>query len=131
MNKAREHYDIDHDDLQTRGVARVRRGPGGPDGEDEGGRVQKLFAVPPTADSVLENRELVDKILATLPEDYRTILTLREADGLEYQEIAAVLNISLDAVKGRLARTRRYLQEHIQHFLGKESVYMKEGENPS
>jgi RNA polymerase sigma-70 factor, ECF subfamily len=97
--------------------------------EDEGDRVQKLFSVPPNADSVLENRELVEKILASIPEDYRTILTLREADGLEYQEIAAVLNISLDAVKGRLARTRRYLQEHLQHFLGEKGVYIKEGES--
>jgi len=96
--------------------------------EDEGDRVQKLFSVPPEADSVLENRELVEKILASIPEDYRTILTLREADGLEYQEIAAVLNISLDAVKGRLSRTRRYLQEHLQHLLGEKSVYI-EGES--
>jgi RNA polymerase sigma-70 factor (ECF subfamily) len=97
--------------------------------EDEGDRIQSLFSTPPQAASVLENRELIGKILSTLPEDYRIILTLREADGLEYQEIAETLDISLDAVKGRLARARRHLQENMRHFLKEKDVYTSEGEN--
>jgi RNA polymerase sigma-70 factor (ECF subfamily) len=81
-----------------------------------------------TAASPLENRDLIQKILATLPEDYRTILTLREADGLEYQEIADVMGCSLDAVKGRLSRARKQLQEHLRHFLKRTDVYTIEGE---
>ena len=73
---------------------------------------------------------MVDKILSTLPEDYRTILTLREADGLEYTEIAVVLHCSLDAVKGRLARARKQLQENLRHFLTTKDVYINKKMNP-
>jgi RNA polymerase sigma-70 factor (ECF subfamily) len=91
--------------------------------ESEGDRIQHLFSVSDQAPSLLENREMVDKILSTLPEDYRTILTLREINGLEYQEIAETLNCSLDAVKGRLSRARKQLQNNLQPFLASKDVY--------
>jgi RNA polymerase sigma-70 factor (ECF subfamily) len=84
--------------------------------EQEGSQVQKLFATASTSAIHLENRQLADKILSTLSEDQRQILTLREAEGLEYQEIAQMLGCSLDAVKGRLARARKQLQENLQHL---------------
>ena len=84
--------------------------------ENEGSQVQKLFATPSLADTQMENRQLADKILSTLSEDQRQILTLREAEGLEYMEIALMLGCSLDAVKGRLARARRQLQENLRHI---------------
>jgi RNA polymerase sigma-70 factor (ECF subfamily) len=84
--------------------------------EQEGSQIQKLFATPGLADTQLENRQLADKILSTLSEDHRHILTLREAEGLEYQEIAEVLGCSLDAVKGRLARARKQLQGNLRHI---------------
>jgi len=96
--------------------------------EEEGDQVHGLFASAPQAASRMENRDLAGKILSTLPEDYRTILTLREAEGLEYQEIAEVLGCSLDAVKGRLSRARKQLQENLRHFLRQDDVYNKEKE---
>ncbi|HJT24707.1 MAG TPA: RNA polymerase sigma factor [bacterium] len=94
--------------------------------EEEGDSVHRLFASDPVAASQMENRDLAGKILSTLPEDYRMILTLREADGLEYQEIAQTLDCSLDAVKGRLSRARRQLQENLRHFLREKDVYKEE-----
>jgi RNA polymerase sigma-70 factor (ECF subfamily) len=91
--------------------------------EQDGDLIQELFSTPGNADSRMENRQLVDKILSTLPENYRMILTLREADELEYQEIADVLNCSLDSVKGRLARARKQLQENVRHLTGPGDVY--------
>jgi RNA polymerase sigma-70 factor (ECF subfamily) len=91
--------------------------------EQDGDLIQELFSTPGTADSRMEDRQLVDKVLSTLPENYRMILTLREADGLEYQEIADVLNCSLDSVKGRLARARKQLQENVRHLAGPGGVY--------
>ena len=91
--------------------------------EQNGDQIHGMFATSETAASNLENKQLVHKILSTLPPDYRTILTLREAEGLEYQEIADVLDCSLDAVKGRLARARRQLQENLGPFLAPQSVY--------
>ncbi len=97
--------------------------------EQEGDRILALFSTSQTGESQMENRELIDKILSTLPPDYRTILTLREVDGLEYQEIAAALDCSLDAVKGRLARARKLLQSNLRHFVTPDGVYKKEGES--
>ena len=90
--------------------------------EEEGDKVHRLFSTAPVAATQMENRDLTGKILSTLPQDYRTILTLREADGLEYQEIAEILNCSLDAVKGRLSRARKQLQENLRHFLQEKDV---------
>jgi RNA polymerase sigma-70 factor (ECF subfamily) len=96
--------------------------------ESEGDRIEALFATSRTALPALESKDMTDKILSALPEDYRVILTMREAQGLEYQEIADSLECSLDAVKGRLSRARKMLAEHLQHFLKNENVKTEEGD---
>ena len=96
--------------------------------EQEGEQIHRLFATAHTGESQVENRELIDKILSTLPADYRTILTLREVDGLEYQEIASAMDCTLDAVKGRLARARKLLQANLRHFMTPDGVPTKERE---
>lgn len=61
----------------------------------------------------LERRELrlqVRAAVAALPERYRTVLALRELEGLTYQQIAEVLDLSLGTVESRLFRARRRLQ---------------------
>jgi RNA polymerase sigma-70 factor (ECF subfamily) len=45
------------------------------------------------------------------------ILTLREIQGLSYQEITAVMHCSLDSVKARLRRARQDFEEKLRHFL--------------
>ena len=97
--------------------------------EQNGDQIHGLFATQDKASAQLENRQMADKILSTLSSDYRTILTLREAEGLEYQEIADVLDCSLDAVKGRLARARKQLQENLGQFLDPRGVYLYKKES--
>jgi RNA polymerase sigma-70 factor, ECF subfamily len=53
-----------------------------------------------------EQRDLIGLALAQLPEKQRSILLLRDAEGLTYDEIARVLEISLSAVKVNLFRAR-------------------------
>jgi len=65
-------------------------------------------------------REFVDK----LPESYRTVIILSELKDLKNQEIAEVLDISLDAVKIRLHRARVKLKEEFEagcHFYYNEN----------
>ena len=52
----------------------------------------------------------VREAFSQLPAHYRTILFLREVDGLSYQELAGLLNCSTDAVKARLRRARLELE---------------------
>jgi RNA polymerase sigma-70 factor, ECF subfamily len=61
-----------------------------------------------------EERELLGALLGTLSEEEREILALREVEGLSYEAIAAQLACTLDAVKGRLKRARRQLEEHYR-----------------
>src|SRR5688500_3754957 len=51
-----------------------------------------------------------------LPEKYRTILQLRDIDGLSYQEIGEVLEIELSEVKVNLHRARKQVREQLQNL---------------
>jgi RNA polymerase sigma-70 factor (ECF subfamily) len=55
-------------------------------------------------------REFVDR----LPPDYRTIIILNELEGFTNNEIAAILQISLDTAKIRLHRARAKLKESLE-----------------
>lgn len=72
---------------------------------------------PPTA-GALEAADLAARLLTALPEDQRLALTLRELQGHTYEEIAAIMDCSLDSVKARLRRARRTLEDAARHFSG-------------
>jgi len=64
----------------------------------------------------LEQQELAEvtrKIVDELPEKFRTILVLREFEGLSYTEIAEVLEIQLGTVESRLFRARKRFKDAI------------------
>ena len=63
-----------------------------------------------------DDADLAHRILSLLSPEYRLILSLREGQGLSYQEIAQTLECTLDAVKARLRRARCELQEKLRHF---------------
>ncbi len=60
-----------------------------------------------------EEQAILRKALAELPEPYQVVLILREMDGLNYKEIAQVLEIEVGTVKSRLARARRALRDKL------------------
>ncbi len=66
------------------------------------------------------NSELDQKIQSAiheLPEQFRTIIVLREMQGLSYEEIASLTNTNIGTVKSRLARARVKLQEQLKPYL--------------
>ena len=70
----------------------------------------------PLPEQALERKEtqrLVEKGLAALPEDYRAILLLREAEGLSYAEIAEAMHMELGTVKSRISRGRVLLRNYL------------------
>jgi RNA polymerase sigma factor (sigma-70 family) len=61
--------------------------------------------------AVGEQRSLIGLALAQLPEQQRSILLLRDAEGLAYVEIADVLGISVAAVRMKLFRARNTFRQ--------------------
>jgi RNA polymerase sigma-70 factor (ECF subfamily) len=61
-----------------------------------------------------ELRELVGSAIATLPDDARRTLELREIDGLSYQEIAEALGVPKGTVMSRLHYARRRVRAALQ-----------------
>ncbi len=61
-----------------------------------------------------ERREALVQAVHALPEQARTVLLLREMDGLSYEEISEALEVPMGTVRSRLARARRALAELLR-----------------
>jgi RNA polymerase sigma-70 factor, ECF subfamily len=60
------------------------------------------------AETVL--RDAIDRALATLPEELRVAVTLRDVQGLDYREIAEILDVPIGTVESRIFRGRQRLK---------------------
>jgi RNA polymerase sigma-70 factor, ECF subfamily len=70
-----------------------------------------------TPDNMLAQKQLASQLreaLEALPFDQRSVVVLREIDGLSYEEIAYSLGVTLGTVKSRLTRARRALRDVLQ-----------------
>jgi RNA polymerase sigma-70 factor (ECF subfamily) len=56
---------------------------------------------------------IIKNSLGALPEDLRTALTLREFEGMSYEDIAAVMDCPVGTVRSRIFRAREFLDERI------------------
>ena len=59
----------------------------------------------------------VHRAIAALPEDLRTALTLREFDGLSYEDIANVMQCPVGTVRSRIFRAREAIDKALQPLL--------------
>jgi RNA polymerase sigma-70 factor, ECF subfamily len=55
-----------------------------------------------------------------LPEEYRTVLVLREIDGCCYETIAGILDLPIGTVRSRLHRARLQLREQLKEVITSE-----------
>ena len=62
--------------------------------------------------------EVVNTSLQQLPDDLRTALTLREIEGLSYEEIATVMNCPVGTVRSRIFRAREAIATNLRPLLG-------------
>ena len=65
-------------------------------------------------------RTLVQRFVQSLPEKYRVILTLRDIQGLAYEDISRILRLSPGTVDSRLHRARRMLRLKLAPYLTAE-----------
>jgi RNA polymerase sigma-70 factor (ECF subfamily) len=59
----------------------------------------------------------VERVMATLPDDLRTALTLREIDGLSYEEIAEIMDCPIGTVRSRIFRAREAVDDELRPLL--------------
>lgn len=74
-----------------------------------------------TPENLLMGREVataVNRAMEALPEDLRTAITLREIEGLSYEEIAGVMNCPIGTVRSRIFRARESIAVELRPLLG-------------
>ena len=77
-----------------------------------------------TPESVLASKEIaqaVNAALEALPEELRMAITLREMDGLSYEEIAQALECPIGTVRSRIFRAREAISSRIKPMLDRQT----------
>ncbi|MGQ7247025.1 RNA polymerase sigma factor RpoE [Halomonas sp. V046] len=100
-------------------VSRGRRPPGSDldinDAEmiDMSGRLSDI-ETPEAAIARDQLEAAVFEAIENLPDDLRTAITLRELDGLSYEDIAQIMQCPVGTVRSRIFRAREAVDQHIQ-----------------
>jgi RNA polymerase sigma-70 factor, ECF subfamily len=64
-----------------------------------------------------ETRSLIQRSIDSLPDDYRTVLLLRDVEGISTEETATILGVNVGTAKTRLHRARQALRTLLEpHF---------------
>jgi RNA polymerase sigma-70 factor, ECF subfamily len=78
-----------------------------------------------TPENILFGNELkrvVELAIGNLPEDLRTAVSLREFDGLSYEDIAAVMDCPVGTVRSRIFRAREAIDRQVKAQMNGEVV---------
>jgi len=118
-------YRIGINTAKTHLAATGRRAPtatayGAEDTEsfEEGGQLRDIN----TPESILMSKEIaatVNAAMDCLPEELRAAISLREMEGLSYEEIAAIMNCPIGTVRSRIFRAREVIAEKLLPILDK------------
>lgn len=100
-------------------VSRSRRPPGSDvEVEDaeyfEGGGALRDIESPESALFGAELKAVVEQAIRDLPDDLRTAVTLREFDGLSYEDIAEIMSCPVGTVRSRIFRAREAIDKQVR-----------------
>lgn len=79
--------------------------------ENEAEEIEDNNIVNEQEETLKELRKAIEK----LPENQRIALTLHNTDGLKYQQIAEIMDMSLSAVESLIFRSKQNLKKNLQH----------------
>jgi RNA polymerase sigma-70 factor, ECF subfamily len=74
-----------------------------------------------TPESMLATKQIAETVnaaMSTLPEELRTAISLREIEGLSYEEIADAMGCPIGTVRSRIFRAREAIAEKLRPLLG-------------
>ena len=77
----------------------------------------RTMETPETALMTKEIAQTVNDTVASLPEELRTAITLRELEGLSYEEIATMMNCPIGTVRSRIFRARETISLKLKPLL--------------
>ena len=84
--------------------------------------LEDLDATPYDRLATRETQLAVRKALSLVPDVFRSAVILRDLEGLSYEEVSEILEISVGTVKSRILRGRRALRELLDPLLHTESA---------
>ncbi len=88
--------------------------------DDETLLPQEVLTDAETPESILASREVaatVNSAVEALSEDLRQAITLREIEGLSYEEISEAMNCPIGTVRSRIYRAREAIAERLRPML--------------
>jgi len=91
-----------------------------PDDDDETSRVENELTNGETPEAVLASKQIaaaVNFAIEALSEDLRQAITLREIEGLSYEEIAELMNCPIGTVRSRIFRAREAIALRLRPLL--------------
>ena len=93
---------------------------GSSEDEDETSRVENELTDGETPESVLASRQIAETVNAAieaLSNDLRQAITLREIEGLSYEDIAELMNCPIGTVRSRIFRAREAISQRLKPLL--------------
>jgi len=91
------------------------------DDDDETSRVENELSDGETPDAVLASKQIaaaVNLAIDGLSEELRQAITLREIEGLSYEEIAEMMDCPIGTVRSRIFRAREAIAQRLRPLLG-------------
>jgi RNA polymerase sigma-70 factor (ECF subfamily) len=110
--------DLKRDPLVSQGALR------GGDEEDETSGLENELTTSETPETVLAAKEIaatVNSAMEALPDELRQAITLREIEGLSYEEIAEVMDCPIGTVRSRIFRAREAISVKVKPLLENQS----------
>lgn len=90
------------------------------DDEDGGSRVENELSTGETPDAVMASKQIaaaVNFAIEALSDDLRQAITLREIEGLSYEEISELMNCPIGTVRSRIFRAREAIAQRLKPLL--------------
>jgi RNA polymerase sigma-70 factor (ECF subfamily) len=90
------------------------------DEDDETSRVENELSDGETPDAILSSKEIaaaVNAAIEALSDDLRQAITLREIEGLSYEEIADIMSCPIGTVRSRIFRARESIAARLRPLL--------------
>jgi RNA polymerase sigma-70 factor, ECF subfamily len=92
--------------------------------DDETSPLENELTSSETPEALLASKEIaamVNAAMEALPEELRQAITLREIEGLSYEEISEVMSCPIGTVRSRIFRAREAISERVKPLLESKS----------